>query len=137
MNKVYLAGPMTGLPQFNFPLFDRTATKLREQGYDVTSPAELDSPAHRKAALASSDGSPTHYESETNDTWGQLLARDVLLIADDGIEGIFVLPGWQRSRGARLETFVGNRMCGLPVYSVETWGKVPLWRLARAWVLGR
>jgi Domain of unknown function (DUF4406) len=33
MIKVYLAGPMTGVPEFNFPAFHAAAAKLREEGY--------------------------------------------------------------------------------------------------------
>lgn len=135
--RVYLAGPMTGIAQFNFPTFDHEAQKLRDVcGYEVISPAELDSPEHRAAALHSPDGEPTAYMEKTSDTWGQLLARDVRLIADDGIKAIFVLPGWSRSRGARLETFVGRALCGLPVYRVGNHSRVPFLRLVLAWGFG-
>ena len=112
MTRVYLAGPMTGYEHFNFPAFDAAAVDLRERGYEVVSPAELDSPAARAAALASKDGDTAHYAE--GDSWGTLLARDVKLIADEGIEAIVALPGWGVSRGAKLETFVG-RLCDLPI----------------------
>lgn len=126
---------MTSIPQFNFPLFDEVAAGFRSDGHDVTSPAELDSPEHRKAALASQDGNPSAYNSKTGDTWGQLLARDVRLIADDGIQEVRVLPGWQRSRGARLETFVAA-LCGIPIRTAAG-RKVPSLRLVLAWGFGR
>lgn len=110
--KVYLAGPMSNVPQMNFPAFDAAAAELRAEGFNVVSPAELDSPASRAAALASEDGSPRDYAE--GETWGGFLARDVKLIADEGIEAIVCLPGWEKSRGARLETFVG-RLCGLEI----------------------
>lgn len=112
LHRIYVAGPMSGLPQMNFPAFDDAAETLRDIGYDVVSPAELDSPQARACALASVDGSTDDYAE--GDTWGSLLARDVKLIADEGIEGIVVLEGWEKSRGARLETFVA-RLCGLRV----------------------
>jgi hypothetical protein len=134
--KVYIAGPMTSIPGFNFPEFDRAAAHLRARGHEVVSPAELDSPEHRVAALASTDGDPAAYNATTGETWGDLLARDVKIIADSGVEAIVVLPGWERSRGARLETFVAAGLCGLPVYEIAWRGlglQVPGVRLAQAW----
>lgn len=114
--RVYIAGPMTGIPQYNFPEFDRVATLLRAMGYDVVSPAELDDPVDRAAALQSIDGS-VQTKSGFGKSWGDFLARDVKLIADDGIEAIITLSGWEKSRGARLETFVGY-LCHLPILSM-------------------
>ena len=105
--KVYIAGPMTGLPQFNVPLFDHVARQLRKQGFDVVSPAELDSPEMRAAAMKSKDGALAPLEQATGETWGEVLARDVRVLSDQGIEGIVLLPDWWKSRGATLETTVG------------------------------
>lgn len=103
MERIYLAGPMSGLPQFNFPAFYAAAKRLREIGFDVVSPAELDDEITAKAALASAEGKP----QDQSLTWGDFLARDVKLIADGGINGIVFLPNWFKSRGARLEATVG------------------------------
>lgn len=110
---VYLAGPMTGISHFNFPAFHAAAEDLRAYGFDVISPAELDSPEAKAAAESSVDGDSSHYAE--NESWGAMLSRDVKLLADGGIEAVVVLPGWETSRGARLETFVG-RLCGLSLY---------------------
>lgn len=112
--KVYLAGPMTGKPQFNIPQFDAAAADLRGTGLDVISPAELDDPVIRAISMASPDGAIATLNTH-GQTWGDFLARDIKLIADGGIEAIYVLPGWEKSRGARLETFVGRAMTGLPI----------------------
>lgn len=128
---VYLAGPMTGIPQFNIPAFDDAAEQLRMRGYAVFSPAELDDPDTRAAALASPDGAPGS-GAANNETWGDFLARDVKLISDGGIEKVFVLPGWHRSRGARLETFVAA-LCGIPVYDFLRNDVIPYWELVWAW----
>ena len=107
MTKVYLAGPMSGIPQFNFPAFFDAALMLRDCGFEVVSPAEIDNEEDKGAALASSDGDPTNRVAMNNKTWGDFLARDVKLIADSGLDGIVFLPGWTLSRGAKLEAFVG------------------------------
>jgi len=101
--KFYLAGPMSGYPQSNFPAFIAAAADLRAGGYEIVSPAELDAEnGIDKQAMASTDGDA----SKLTQTWGDLLARDVKLVADQ-VDGIIVLPGWENSRGARLEAFVG------------------------------
>jgi hypothetical protein len=102
----YLTGPMSGIPQFNFPLFMSAAKELRERGYTIISPTELDDPEDRALSLASSDGAPTALRH----SWGELLSRDVKIVADE-VTGLILLPQWQRSRGAKLECFVGL-LCG-------------------------
>jgi hypothetical protein len=109
MSKFYLAGPMSGIPQFNFPLFFRVAKELRDQGYNIVSPAEIDDEADTTAAIQSPDGNPDKRTGKLcNDkTWGDFLARDVKLLADGGVTGIIFLPNWETSSGAKLEATVG------------------------------
>lgn len=104
--KIYLAGPMSGYPQFNFPAFYAAAKELRNQGWEVVSPAELDDQEDKGAALLSTDGN-VNDRTIVKKTWGDFLARDVKLLADEGIKGIIFLPGWEKSKGARLEAYVG------------------------------
>lgn len=151
--RIYLAGPMSGLPQFNFPAFYAAAEALRAVGYDVVSPAELDDAEDKGAALASPDGDP----SKSKKTWGDFLARDVKLLADgvevlpqtsegandnvpvpthrDPIDGIVFLPGWQQSKGAKLEAFVGV-LAGKEFATLElVHDEVIVTERARGWVL--
>jgi len=109
----YLAGPMTGYPQFNYPLFDEVAQHLRDGGMPLVSPAEMDDPEVRKMAMASKDGAP----QEDGETWGDFLARDVKVIADE-CEGIVLLPNWWNSRGARLECYVAMQ-CRYPLLEFD------------------
>lgn len=96
---------MSGIPAFNFPAFRKATAELRAQGFEVVSPAEED---HKAGIGAAAEESKTGNPGEIPGvTWGSVLARDVQLIADEGIEGIVFLPDWQRSRGAKLEAFVG------------------------------
>ena len=107
MTKIYLAGPMSGLPQFNFPAFFAAADQLRAAGFEVVSPAEIDNEEDKGAALRSPDGQSVKRTDGVSKTWGDFLARDVKLLADTGIQGIVFLPNWQNSKGAKLEAFVG------------------------------
>ncbi len=97
--KVYVAGPMSGIPRCNVPAFDRAAAALRKQGYDVISPAELDSPEERMAMLADDAG------FLSGDNWFFCLGRDIALLED--VDGIVLLPGWHKSKGAKLEAYTG------------------------------
>ena len=127
----YLAGPMTGIPQFNFPLFASESQRLRAAGFKILSPHEQDSEAVQQAAWASPDGL-LHDGKIAGETWGDILARDVKMVADD-VCGILVLPGWYLSRGARLETFVAF-LCDKPIRKAQLPGQdVPLHQLFNAW----
>jgi hypothetical protein len=106
---------MSWVPQFGFPIFDEAAKTLRATDeWEIVSPAELDDPKTRKAALASKDGDPS--KTHNGQTWGDFLARDLKLIADEGIEAIITLPKWWKSEGGRVEVFIASLPhLGLPV----------------------
>lgn len=105
--KAYVAGPMSGYPQYNIPAFDAASWALRQQGWDIVSPAELDHPEIRAACLASVDGGKVGQTAQQGGTWGDFLARDVKIVADV-VDAIVLLPGWEGSKGANLEAFVGT-----------------------------
>jgi nucleoside 2-deoxyribosyltransferase len=115
LRTLYLAGPMTGRPKFNFPLFDSVAASLRQHGWEVISPAELDDPSTREAALASPDGAPGS-GTANGETYGDFLARDIKLVIDEA-DGVACLPGWQDSTGACIEAFTARRQ-GKPLFEV-------------------
>jgi hypothetical protein len=103
----YVCGPMSRLPRFNYPLFHLVACHLRDTtDLEVISPTELDSKKMQALAWASKDGDLAAMEKDSGETWGDVLARDVRLI-EKKIGHFALLPGWEKSRGARLEVFVG------------------------------
>jgi hypothetical protein len=97
---IYLSGPMTGIPKFNFPAFDDTAKKLRDMGYSVINPTELDDPHTRKLAMLSEDGAP-------DGKWGAFLGRDIAALCAAADE-VLLLPGWENSRGSLLEALTAR-----------------------------
>jgi hypothetical protein len=97
---------MSDLPYFNYPAFESAAAILRANGFSIVSPSELDDPETRAAALANETGSG----QSNGHTWGDFLSRDVKIVADE-VNGMILLPGWEKSRGARLEAHVAL-LCG-------------------------
>ena len=121
--KIYLAARMSGVSQFNLPALDAAARNLRARGYEVVSPAELDDPVIRFHEMMSQTGDMEQLRKclareGIEVSWGEFLSRDIKVIADGGIEAVVVLPDWEKSRGARLETFVA-RLCGIPVLKYD------------------
>ena len=41
IKKIYIIGPMTGYPSWNYPAFDDAVKRGEELGYEMVSPAEL------------------------------------------------------------------------------------------------
>lgn len=41
MKRIYISGPMTGMPNMNFPAFNAEAERLRTLGFDVVNPVEI------------------------------------------------------------------------------------------------
>jgi Domain of unknown function (DUF4406) len=130
MTRLYIAGPMTGYPQFNFPAFAEAAKTLRALGMSIISPAEMDE-EHGVAneALKSKDGKLIDGKV-AGQTWGDLLARDVKIVADE-VSGIALLPGWERSKGAKLEVTTAL-LAGKDVYAYHT--SAGLTKLSREWI---
>ncbi|OBS10807.1 DUF4406 domain-containing protein [Acidihalobacter prosperus] len=81
--KIYIAGPMTGLPDNNYPAFHRMADELRAHGYHVENPAENAS-------------NPPPCGTWTG--WMRLAIAQLIRC-----DHILMLNGWQNSRGALIE----------------------------------
>lgn len=96
--RCYLAGPMTGLPKHNYPLFIEATEYLRRRNYDIVSPVEC---------INSEEGAISWQECLRKDL-GQLLTCN----------RIYLLPDWTDSKGATLELFLAV-LLGMEVYTVK------------------
>lgn len=103
--RVYISGPMTGLPELNAPAFNQAAAKLRRLDYAVCSPTETSGFLGEHLA---------HHEYLRFD-FERVLEADFLV----------VLPGWEKSKGARAEILMALRM-GVKCWDWHTWGKYNL-----------
>ena len=88
MTRIYLAGPMSGLPDLNYPAFNAKAAELRAQGHHVENPAENPVPACG--------------------SWQGYMRMAVAQLVT--CEVIFLLPGWEKSKGARVERDLARRL---------------------------
>jgi len=98
--KVYVSGPMTGIEQFNHPAFAAACEVLQQAGYEVESP---------------------HLAPEL-ESWEAYIRYDLELLL--GCDAIAMLPGWEQSRGARLERLVAEAL-GLPVWYIDEGRIIP------------
>lgn len=95
---LYIAGPMTGYPDENRATFHAAHAELQSAGYICMNPALNGLP--RTAP------------------WHHHMRRDYsMLIA---CAGVALLPGWERSRGARLEVAWADAL-QMPVRTAADW----------------
>lgn len=94
--KVYIAGPMTGYPEHNYPAFDHAAEQLRNAGFTPLSPVGVD------------DGGEHDWQ------WYMRRTLALLLCADR----VALLPGWSGSRGAKAEKRLAEDI-DIPVTPIE------------------
>lgn len=116
--RIYIAGPMRGIPEFNFPAFFRAAKDLREEGHTVFNPAERDNLKH---GTDISKGNETGDESIAAAQHGfnlrEALGADLAWICAEA-DAIALLPGWENSKGAKAEKVVGE-VLGLKIIHLE------------------
>lgn len=89
--RVYLAGPMSAHDDFNFPAFFEAARKLSADGYTVFNPAQND-----LDNFGDMDSVKKHA------TYRECLRQDLDWICRHATH-IALLPGWEQSKGSRVE----------------------------------
>jgi Tfp pilus assembly protein PilX len=92
---IYISGPMSGLPDHNFPAFHAAAAALRARGWDVVNPAEL---------------------SPGTTDWAACMRADIKALCD--CADLALLPGWAQSKGAQLELHIAHRL-GLHIHALQ------------------
>tara|TARA_Y100001937_G_scaffold117139_1_gene170031 strand:- start:7934 stop:8281 length:348 start_codon:yes stop_codon:yes gene_type:complete len=88
--KIYIAGPMSGITNLNWDRFDRIDKQLAEEGWQVVNPAALDREA----------GVDPNRELGLYD-YTECALRDVEALLE--CDAIYLMDGWQKSRGASWE----------------------------------
>ncbi len=94
--KVYISGPMTGIPDFNFPAFMHAESMIAARGHTAINPA--------KNGLTKSH------------SWREHMKADIRMLLD--ADAITLLPGWASSKGAACEYQIASAL-GIPIFSFD------------------
>ena len=104
--RLYLIGPVTGKPNDNRETFRAVRAILRKDGYECDCP---------------------HHYIEQGTEWGKAMRTSIRqMLANDGqstsplYDGIAMLDGWERSRGAKIEHDIAEAL-GMPCRPWREW----------------
>lgn len=92
--KIYIAGPMRGYPEDNYPLFNEVTAKWRRFGFEVVNPAE-------------------NFGGDRSLPWSTYMKQDISQLVT--CDAIALLPGYRSSEGARRELLIAQTL-DLPVF---------------------
>lgn len=112
---IYLAGPMRGYVQYNFPLFDEWEDYLLGRNFAVASPARMDrerDDLHPEHFPEGWDWNTVPLSFSVTDAMRRNI-REITMCTH-----IIMLPGWQYSSGA-CDEFNAARACGLTIGLAE------------------
>ncbi len=107
LQSVYIAGPMRGYPEYNFPAFFAAEAWLRSE-YDV----EVYNPARKDHEIGFRPDGLLGTDEELDAAGFDLAAAmewDTQRIIHDA-DAVILLDGWQRSNGARMEFFLARAL---------------------------
>lgn len=140
----YLAGPMTGLPEYNYPAFGAAVKTLSEEGILVLSPHHVDEVQHEFHEQLPGDSlcglnvpvlgghqyvnvidlgarcglpkdDPIHSRQPGSMPYHFYLKAGFKLLLE--CDGIILLHGWTQSKGVKHELYIA-RSLGYPVYTL-------------------
>jgi hypothetical protein len=101
LHSAYISGPMTGIPKQNYPEFFAYEERWIQAGWQILNPARFN-PAieiHKKDPRIK----PGTEESRAASIW-----QDLEAIRETDV--ILMLPGWERSIGARAELYTARAL---------------------------
>lgn len=113
VSRVYIAGPMSGHSDLNFPAFNAAAAEYRNRGCFVINPAEINGGPGEAEAVARM--TPEEYQAH----WSKCMRRDIAELVT--CDTIVMLSGWGKSKGARVEHHVARELGFTICYPVDTY----------------
>lgn len=99
---IYLAGPMRGYPEFNYPAFHQYAAELRLNGHTVFSPAEKDIERHNGEDISKGTTGDLAEIEAKGFSLRDAIFDDLEYIIRHA-DAIALLPGYEASKGVAVE----------------------------------
>jgi hypothetical protein len=88
MAKIYVGGPMRGYKDLNFPAFNKAAQDLTDQMWEVINPVDLN--------------------PDPNADYIECMRKDIAALTT--CQAIYLLKGWEKSKGATFEFMVARTL---------------------------
>lgn len=111
--RIYIAGPMRGRTDYNYPAFMEAERILVAEGWEVVNPAAID--------LAHGFDPSTPCSEITKKDLLAFMKRDIKLI--ESVDAICLLDEFETSKGAMVEKAMAEYL-SLPVYKMSREGEV-------------
>jgi len=109
---IYIAGPMRGYDDYNYPAFDRQSMILERQGWKVINPADMDRDDEKPINGPHQFNPDDNYED--HEFMRNALKRDMVAICDE-CTAIYMMSNWEKSKGAKAEWALAKAL-GLDIY---------------------
>ncbi len=93
--KVYISGPISNKPNLNFEAFEQAENLLLEKGYEPINPHKLGEELKGITFLTK------------DDEYAAYMKIDIKSLVTDA-EAIYMLNGWENSKGACIENIIAN-----------------------------
>jgi hypothetical protein len=101
MKKIYISGPITGMPNLNREAFEQEAERIRTMGNTPINPHLF--------CKGIEESYP--WDTMTEDQqWRAYMVQCIRVMHCWEIDAIHLLPGWENSRGAVIEEMIAEAM---------------------------
>lgn len=111
----YLAGPMTGYENYNYPAFDKTQGQLTNAGVLVSSPHTIPWPQDVSVM-------------DPEDLWRSMMKKAFYMLL--ACDGLILMRGWIASKGASAEYSLAASL-KMPIYFIDDKYLIPMHDPAR------
>lgn len=101
--KIYVSGPMTGIPEYNAPAFNALARRIKDMGLFCVNPIDISANIVTSVERGEITMPSRYY----------FMRLDIQALCD--CDAILMLPGWQKSWGAKWERIIAKHVFDMPV----------------------